>query len=48
MLNTVFVGNVLRLGQLPPDQRDDLDARNVLDAVEVLDAKCTRASDGDL
>ena len=47
MLDAVLVSHFLGLIQTTPDQRDDFHAVDVLDAVQVLDAEGTRASQRD-
>ena len=47
MLDAVLIRDLLRLAQIAADQRDDFDAVNVLDAVQVLDAESASAGQRD-
>ena len=45
--NAVFVSHFLGLGQLAANQRHHLDTVDEFDAVQMLDAKCACACQGD-
>ena len=46
MGDSIFVGHLLRLGQIAPDQRHHFHAVDQLDTVKVFDAECAGTGQG--